>query len=218
MRGLSLPVYFAMTLGAYEDKEAVRGKLLNCVIDDSENNLDIDLLRQMAGGDRVAFAKFYDRHSPLMFSVAFKVLNNQSDAEDALQEAFVQIWAKASQFDPKLGRAASWGAILARNKAIDRLRGLQRRARLAGEVTAEPAPENSIETANDAAYGHEKARIIRTALCDLPGEQRQAIELAYFSGLTQAEIAGKLNEPLGTIKARIRRGLMKLRDQLGGLL
>src|SRR5277367_2509826 len=92
---------------------------------------DVELLRRIALRDRNAFGAFYDRHSTLMFSVASKILNSSGDAEDVLQEAFVQIWEKAGRFDPNLGKASSWAAVLVRNKAIDRIRALQRRTRLA---------------------------------------------------------------------------------------
>lgn len=180
---------------------------------------DVALLRRIAGGDRSAFAEFYDRHSTLMFSVASKILNDSSEAEDVLQEVFVQIWEKAGRFDPQLGRASSWSATLVRNRAIDRIRGSQRRSRLAEEAGAEQAIAAEVsESANETIHGHEKATLIQTAIVELPAEQRRAIELAYFSGLTQDEISKKLNEPLGTVKARIRRGLLKLRDQLEGVL
>jgi RNA polymerase sigma-70 factor (ECF subfamily) len=180
---------------------------------------DIELLRQIAVGDRTAFAEFYDRHSTLMFSVASRILNDPGEAEDVLQEAFVQIWEKAGRFDPNLGKAASWAAILVRNKAIDRIRAAQRRTRLAEESGAAHAITTEIsELAIENFYGHDQAKFILSAIVELPKEQRQAIELAYFSGLTQDEISQRLNTPLGTIKARIRRGLLKLRDQLEGLL
>ncbi len=180
---------------------------------------DIELLRQIAAGDRAAFAEFYDRHSTLMFSLACKILNDPGEAEDVLQETFLQIWEKAGRFDPKLGRAASWAAILVRNRAIDRIRAAQRRSRMAeasGAVNAIAAEMS--DSANESLYGHDRAKFIHEAIVELPEEQRQAIELAYFSGLTHEEISKRLTTPLGTIKARIRRGLLKLRDQLEGVL
>jgi RNA polymerase sigma-70 factor (ECF subfamily) len=190
------------------------------LVSDQENqDRDIELLRQIAAGDRSAFGEFYDRHSVLMFSVASRILNDPSDAEDVMQEAFVQIWEKAGNFDPKLGKPSSWAAILVRNKAIDRIRGSQRRSRLALEAGAEMAiAAEANDSANDMVHGHDQAKLIHSAIVELPAEQRNAIELAYFSGLTQNEISEKLHEPLGTVKARIRRGLLKLRDQLEGLL
>lgn len=180
---------------------------------------DVELLGRIASQDRAAFAEFYDRHATLMFSVAYKILNSAGEAEDVLQETFVQIWQKAGNFNPQLGKASSWVAIMVRNKAIDRIRAAQRRSRLADEAGAEFAIASEVsDTANEAIHGHDKAKLIQSAIVELPVEQRRAIELAYFSGLTQDEISKKLNEPLGTIKARIRRGLLKLRDQLEGLL
>jgi RNA polymerase sigma-70 factor (ECF subfamily) len=197
---------------------AARSTFAILVNEPESQDRDIELLRQIAAGNRASFAEFYDRHSTLMFSVACKILNDTSEAEDVLQEAFMHIWEKASKFDSKLGKASSWAAILVRNKAIDRIRASQRRTRLAEEAGAEQAAvPNAAETANETVYGHEKANLIQSAIVDLPVEQRQAIQLAYFSGLTQDEISKKLNQPLGTIKARIRRGLIKLRDQLEGL-
>jgi RNA polymerase sigma-70 factor, ECF subfamily len=184
-----------------------------------QDTQDIELLRQIAGGDRAAFAQFYDTHSVLMYSVACKILGDTNEAQDVVQDACMQIWEKASRFDPKLGRASSWAAILVRNKAIDRIRASQRRTHLAEEAGAEQAGNPAgDEPANEAIYGREKATLVQSAITELPAEQRRAIELAYFSGLTQDEISKKLNEPLGTVKARIRRGLLKLRDQLEGLL
>ena len=189
------------------------------VNDETAPDKDVELLRRIAAQDRGAFADFYDRHSTLMFSVACKILNDPAEAEDVLQETFIQIWEKAERFDPKLGKASSWAATMARNKAIDRIRASQLRTRLAEEAGVESAIAAEVtDTANEAVHGHDKAKLIQSAITGLPAEQRRAIELAFFSGLTQNEISEQLKEPLGTIKARIRRGLLKLRDQLEGLL
>lgn len=193
---------------------------INTSVTEQENKeRDIELLRRIAASDRAAFAEFYDRHATLMFSVASKILNDAGEAEDVLQETFVQIWEKAKNFDPQLGKASSWVCILVRNKAIDRIRASQRRSRLAEKAEVEfNLLAEADDTANEAVHGREHAKLIQSAIVGLPAEQRHAIELAYFSGLTQDEISKKLNEPLGTIKARIRRGLLKLRDQLEGVL
>ena len=189
------------------------------VNDSPENNQDAELLRLIGAGDRSAFGEFYDRHANLMFSVACKILKDENEAEDVLQEVCLQIWEKARGFNPQLGKASSWAATLVRNKAIDRIRASQRRSRLAEQAGAEFAITNETSgTANENIHGFDKAKLIQSAITELPGEQRQAIELAFFSGLTQHEISEKLAEPLGTIKARIRRGLLKLRDQLEGVL
>jgi RNA polymerase sigma-70 factor (ECF subfamily) len=209
------PVFFA--------KPAVNAlflaKPVNQPTDNDREDRDEDLLRQIAAGDRAAFAEFYSRHSTLMFSVASKILNGSPEAEDVLQETFLQIWEKAAKFNPKLGKASTWASIMVRNKAIDRIRASQRRSKLSQDAGAEFSITADLnDTVNDSIYGHEKARLIQTAFVELPPEQRKAIEMAFFAGLTQNEIAEKLKEPIGTIKARIRRGLLKLRDQLEGLV
>ncbi len=178
---------------------------------------DVELLRRMAGGDRSAFSDFYDQYSGLLFSIAVKVLNDPKEAEDVLQEVFMRIWNKADAYDPVLGKPVSWAVTLTRNKAIDRIRASQRRSRLLEQATVEAGvlPDNS-PSANERLHGRENAEIIRSVVAALPSDQRRAIELAFFSGLTQDEIAKTLQEPLGTIKARIRRGMLKLREKLEG--
>jgi RNA polymerase sigma-70 factor, ECF subfamily len=210
---------FGQTFSFFELKLASAFLFIKPVNEQEIKDRDVELLRRIAAKDRTAFGEFYDLHSTLMFSIASKILNNSSEAEDVLQETFMQIWEKAGKFDPKLGKASSWAAILVRNKAIDRIRASQRRIRLTEEAGVESVIAAEVsQTTNEAVHGHEKAKLIQSAIVQLPAEQRHAIELAYFSGLTQNEISEKLHEPLGTIKARIRRGLIKLRDQLEGLL
>jgi RNA polymerase sigma-70 factor (ECF subfamily) len=186
---------------------------------DSPRHEGIELLRRIGAKDRAALAEFYDKYATLLFSIAFKILNNSPEAEDVLQEAFVQIWEKAGDFDSNLGKPLGWAITLVRNRAIDRIRASRRRDILTQEAGAEFAIATELsETANETVHGHEKSKLIHSAIVELPAEQRRAIELAFFSGLTQNEISEKLNEPLGTVKARIRRGLLKLREQLEGVL
>jgi RNA polymerase sigma-70 factor (ECF subfamily) len=180
---------------------------------------DFELFRRIGARDRAAFAEFYDLHVTRLYSVAQKILNDATEAQDVVQDAFLQIWEKAANFDPRLGQPAYWVITLVRNKAIDRIRASQRRAKLADDAGAEAAlTTGTAESAHESLHGQEKAGLIRTALVELPADQRHAIELAFFSGLTQHEISAQLSQPLGTIKARIRRGLLKLRDQLEGVL
>jgi RNA polymerase sigma-70 factor (ECF subfamily) len=180
---------------------------------------DVELLRRIAGGDRSAFSSFYDQYSGLLFSIAVKVLNDAKEAEDVLQEVFMQIWNKADAYDPLLGRPASWAVTLTRNKAIDRIRASQRRSKLLEQATvdANVLPDN-VPSANEKLLGSENAEKVRSVVAELPLDQRRAIELAFFSGLTQDEISKTLQEPLGTIKARIRRGMLKLREKLEGFV
>ena len=131
-----------------------------------------------------------------------------------LQDVFTQIWDKAPLYDSNRGKPLTWAVTLTRNKAIDRLRSVQRRHRLQDDVEKEASIGEQFDGRNslDAVEGMEKAQLIREAMNKLSKEQGTAIELAFFGGLTQTDIAERLNEPLGTIKARIRRGMMKLRD------
>lgn len=187
--------------------------------EDEKRDKDAALLQRISAKDCSAFEEFYDEYSALLFSIASRILNDAGEAEEVFQEAFVQIWEKAGKFNPKLGTASSWAAMLVRNKAIDRIRASQRRMRLAKETWVEFAIREENDGLDDGAvHQHETAKMIRGALLELPREQYRAIELAYFSGLTQNEISEKLREPLGTIKARIRRGMLNLRDKLESVL
>jgi RNA polymerase sigma-70 factor, ECF subfamily len=186
---------------------------------DQNREQDVRVLQRIAAGDRAAFVDFYDAHAGLLFSLAVRILNDPREAEDVLQDVCVQIWEKAGSYDPRLGRPLSWAVTLLRNKAIDRVRASVRRERLVEQAAGEA--DTALETpptANEAMHGREQAALIRGAVAELPPEQRTAIELAFFSGLTQNEISERLREPLGTIKARIRRGMLKLRDLLEGAL
>ena len=175
---------------------------------------EIELLQQIGKGDRRSFEQLYDRFSGVLFSTAYRVLNNQEAAEDVLQDVFVQIWEKAPLYDPLRGKPLTWAVTLTRNKSIDRLRSTQRRNRLRDEVEQESLSFEQFDDKSsvDAVDAMEKGAMVRAAIAKLSPDQRQAIELAFFSGLTQTEIAERLGEPLGTIKARIRRGMMKLKD------
>ena len=190
-----------------------RSKLVN----QEAADMDGRLLGCIAQADREAFAKLYDRYSPVIFSVIVRILNDAKEAEDVLQEVFVQIWEKASSYNRALGAPSNWLITMARHKAIDRLRSSQRRYRLIEKVMAEGQDFASASVA-DEFFSQEKATAIRLAVTSLPDEQRRAIEMVFFAGLTQNEISETLHEPLGTVKARIRRGMLKLRDSLRGHL
>jgi RNA polymerase sigma-70 factor, ECF subfamily len=175
---------------------------------------EIDLMRRIGEGDRQSFESFYDRVAGTLFSIANRVLNNREAAEDVLQDVFVQIWAKAPLYDASRGKPITWAVTLVRNKAIDRLRSLQRRARLREDLERESGSSIQADerTSFDAAAAGESGKLLRDALLELADDQREALELAFFGSLSQSEIAERLGQPLGTIKARIRRGLMKLRE------
>lgn len=176
---------------------------------------ELALLARVAGGDAEAFSQLYDRLAGVLFSIAVRILHDVHAAEDVVQEVFVQIWAKAGTYDARLGKPSTWAITLLRNKAIDRLRASQRGHRLAEAAAAEQlAGETSHNLSHDLLLGEETARLLRAAVAKLVPEQKQAIEMAFFSGLTHAEIAGALEAPLGTVKARIRRGMLELREAL----
>jgi RNA polymerase sigma-70 factor (ECF subfamily) len=186
---------------------------------DTAQQLDaeIELLRRVAQGDRRGFEELYDRFSGVLFSTAYRVLNSQEAAEDVLQDVFVQIWEKAPLYDPTRGKPMTWAITLTRNKAIDRLRSAQRRSRLQDELLQESQTAEQFDDRSsfDAASTSDTNKLVHGAIQKLSRDQREAIELAFFSSLTQLEIAERLKLPLGTIKARIRRGMMRLRDLLG---
>jgi RNA polymerase sigma-70 factor (ECF subfamily) len=180
---------------------------------------DAQLLLRVAGRDREAFAQLYDRFGGLLYSTILRVLNHHDEAADVLQDVFIQIWDKAGAYNPALGKPFSWALTLARNKAIDRLRSLRRRYSFIEEVTHEMDEEVRVTvTSPEEPFNQDQTALIRAAVAALPLEQRQAIEMAFLGGLTQNEIAESLQQPLGTIKARIRRGMLKLRDSLREVL
>ena len=175
-------------------------------------------IQAVAGGDQAAFAQLYDRLAGPLYALCLRMLGDAVEAEDALQEAFVQVWRNAPRYDPAQSSVFSWSTHLTRCKVIDRLRARGRRLRL--HVPAEEGGETAVPVASaeadaaESATRNERAASLRQTLENLPPEQRQAIELAFFSDLTHHEIAARLGQPLGSVKARIRRGLLKMRGSL----
>ena len=178
--------------------------------------VDEESMRRIATGDESAFGTFYRRFAPTLFALVCRILRDQKEAEDVLQEAFVQMWKKAGSYDAQRSSVFTWAVMITRNKAIDRVRSLQRRTRVVEAVEAETSAEPAVasEHARDALRKNEDRELVQAALSHLPDAQREAISLAFFSGLTQLEISDRLGAPLGTVKARIRRGLLGLRDIL----
>jgi len=175
---------------------------------------DVEILRAVAGGDEHALAALYDRYRLILFGLILRILHSHQEAEDVLQEVFLQVWRRAADFDEARGRPFTWLVTLARSRAIDRLRALGSRERTAQEAARDVT--ESISDAADDAVRSEQAEIVRGALGELPEEQRRTLLLAYFDGLTQTEIAERLNTPLGTVKTRMRSGMIKLRELLSG--
>jgi RNA polymerase sigma-70 factor, ECF subfamily len=169
-------------------------------------------LGRIARGDQEALAELYDRNARLVFSLALRILQNRADAEDVVQEVFAQVWAQAGRYDARRGAVAAWLLMMARSRAIDRLRSRTSRPETpsrAGhfEDLADAAPPQDLQL-----LSIEEMDRLREALKALPDSQRVALELAYYEDLTHAEIAERLKEPLGTIKTRIRQAVIRLRD------
>ena len=182
---------------------------------ESENQFEAELINRIAAGDDSAFDALYKRFSGPLYGMAYRMMNDAKEAEDVLQEGFTYIWRKAATYDPTRSSPFAWAVMITRNKAIDRLRVRQRIEKLREKVTTEESfSQDKDETSANEPALRERGALVRSALQQIPPEQRQALELSFFGGLTHDQIAERLETPLGTIKARIRRGLLRLRDCL----
>ena len=170
----------------------------------------------VTGGDAGSFHELFEAVRGILSATIFKILNNREDSEDVCQEILAKVWENSELFDPSRGRPLTWLRTLARNRAIDRLRSKQRRAVLNERFRGEAdTPANTVSRdLTDIVSANEQGKIVRDAVIELSPEQQQVLELAYFGGLTQSEIAVRLGQPIGTVKARIRRGVRCLRDRV----
>lgn len=181
-----------------------------------ERQAEAALMERVAAGDQQAFAELTEKYSALVFSTAFKVLNHYEDTEDVMNEVLTTIWKKADTYHPKKGSLVTWICTTARNRAIDRVRSVQRRSALYDrfeEKLEGEAPE-ARSTGRESLYQSDARQALQSAVVSLSPEQREVIELAYFEGLTQKQIAERIDSPLGTVKARIRRGIERLRHSI----
>ena len=173
-------------------------------------------LRAVANGDRTSFRKLHERFELILFSTIYKVLNNHEDTEDVLQEVFAQIWGKAHLYDAAKGKPLTWANTMARNRAIDRYRSKQRRS-LLGERYEEHvdvlADKATVNTEKEVQH-NETSKVLHAAVYELTPAQREAIELAYFGGFTQREVAEQIGQEVGTVKARIRRGIQRMEKKV----
>ncbi len=172
---------------------------------------DLDAVARMAGGNQAGLADLYDRHSTAVYSLALRVVRRQEDAEDVTQQVFTQAWRSSARYDPSRGVVAAWLLMMTRSRAIDCLRrrnpardGISDDERLAAIPDPGPSVEHVVATS-------EQVERVRTAIEALPADQRVAVELAYYDGLTQSEIAARTDTPLGTVKTRVRSALQTLR-------
>jgi RNA polymerase sigma-70 factor, ECF subfamily len=172
------------------------------------------LIERIAAGDERALSDAYDRFSTIVYSIARHILDDDADAEDVTAEVFLQIWQSASRFDATRANAAAWVAVIARSRALDRVRARKRRTRLAQSIVQTAPAAQSVTLPDKAAEQDDLRAKVKGSLAALPPEQRQALELALYGGLTHSEIAEALDQPLGTIKTRIRSAMSKLRDVL----
>lgn len=180
---------------------------------------DRELVWRMAAGEERALGTLYDRHGRMVYALALAIVGERADAEEVVADAFAQAWRGAAEYDPLRGSVAAWVTTIVRARALDlvrrrgrRGRAYQRAARFAdGELAA---PVGRPESPDRAVERAEAGTLVRRALAALPDAQRRVIELAYFGGLSQSEIAAELTEPLGTVKTRMRAGLEKLRAAL----
>lgn len=178
---------------------------------------DGELMARVRQRDAAAVRALYDRHSSMVYGLGLRILRDAPEAEDLVQDVFLHVWRRAELFDGERGQFAGWLVSLARNRAIDRLRSRRTRERrgdeFGAEVQARPASQEA--DPGETAYAGELRGVVSRALAVLPEPQRVALELAYFGGLSHSEIAEHLAAPLGTVKGRIRQGMIRLRDLLG---
>lgn len=175
---------------------------------------DRALVERLAAGDQAALGDLYDRHGRSVYALACRIVTDRGDAEDIVQEVFTQAWRQVSRYDPARATVVGWLLMMTRTRAIDRIRA--RKARPVGSDTMVPDLADPVAGQESAAITSEAAERVSAALQELPEAQRTAIELAYYQGLTQADIAERLREPLGTVKTRMRSALQKLRAALQG--
>lgn len=182
------------------------------------SNIDPKLLARMVKGDHQAFSQLYDQSSTLLYTMALRILGNRDEAAELLQDVYLEVWRKVSRYDVGRGTPVAWLVTLTRSRAIDRLRSRALRGHHASTDSLNNTSAAQVQDRSPSPFDAQADQEIRTlvggAMAALPQAQQQALELAYYEGLSHAEIAARLNQPLGTVKTRIKLGMSKLRESL----
>jgi len=176
------------------------------------------LISRIASGDQSALAALYDATCRIVFGLVLRILSDHPTAEEVALDVYTQVWRQASTYDGQRGSPVAWLLTIARSRAIDRLRSTKQEQQRKEPLDAASAESAATADPEEESVISERKRIVRLALEQLSPEQREVIELAYFSGLSHSEIAAKLGQPLGTVKTRTRLGMMKLRDALSPIV
>lgn len=182
------------------------------------SQIDPKLLARVVKGDHQAFSQLYDQSSTLLYTMALRILGNREEAAELLQDVYLEVWRKVSRYDVGRGTPVAWLVTLTRSRAIDRLRSRAARGYQKSTDSLDSAQAAHVQDRNPGPFDAQADQEIRTliggAMAALPQAQQQALELAYYEGLSHAEIAARLNQPLGTVKTRIKLGMSKLRESL----
>jgi RNA polymerase sigma-70 factor (ECF subfamily) len=182
------------------------------------SHIDPKLLARVVKGDHQAFSQLYDQSSTLLYTMALRILGNRDEAAELLQDVYLEVWRKVSRYDVGRGTPVAWLVTLTRSRAIDRLRSRASRGQQKSTDSLDSTSAAQVQDRGPSPFDAQADQEIRTlvggAIASLPQAQQQALELAYYEGLSHAEIAARLNQPLGTVKTRIKLGMSKLRESL----
>jgi RNA polymerase sigma-70 factor (ECF subfamily) len=179
---------------------------------------DRALVAAIARRQQEAFEQLYERYQTMVYHLALKILNSRESAEEVVHDVFWQVWREAARYDAQRGKVGAWLATLARSRAIDALRARRGNPAAEDDIDERPVATDSADNPEEVVSLEQRALLVRDALDSLPPDQRAALELAFFGGLTHIEVAERLAEPLGTIKTRIRAAMLRLRERLRPLL
>jgi RNA polymerase sigma-70 factor (ECF subfamily) len=176
------------------------------------------LIASVASGDQVALARLYDVSSRLVYGLVLRIVGNAASAEEVLLDVYTQVWRQAARYDSKRGSVLAWLMTIARSRAIDRLRSCRQEGQCESPLDLASAEQSELASPEENSLLSERQRLVRSAIAALSPEQREVIELAYYSGLSHSEIAAKLGQPLGTVKTRTRLAMIKLRQMLAPII